>query len=463
MEPIVINGEKADEVLRYASSNDAVTRRQALHSLRDLQQAVKARQKRIRIFNLTVQALDQQYARWQYSARQQLTHLDTMVADLNHQVAKLRQQRSENEEQLKVFERQLQGIREYAQRRRTKKTKREKQYNHFYFIPVVSKSFQQKYVRAQDKNAAAEQEVVQIRESIEAIQAAVRQAGNLLGRKQQEHDAQMEQRRAVHVQVAAADKCLAYLHEGQHFWNHFDQNQAEVVIEACSQLMQTFRSTSEPQLFRRRSSTSTDPQQRDWRVVFKSACIEYGEREAYGATKWDNVEVEFDCARCQQSLVGWPTPDKVHTADLLCAVCYQDMRTSMIMEKKMNVIGGKLGIERPEGPRRYSSSSKSTSRFSTSSVGSSSPSTTPPSSNRSSSFVGDAKKVFKGLSFLSKNNTTSKSTPSTPPLSSTVMPSKPHEYDQQPPQQQRRPPPSERPLPPQPPNAFPSNHRPVIA
>ncbi|KAI7875001.1 hypothetical protein K492DRAFT_173874 [Lichtheimia hyalospora FSU 10163] len=461
MEPIVINGEKAGEVLRYASSNDAVIRRQAIHFIRDIQHTVKARQKRIRIFNLTVQALDQQYARWQYSARQQLTHLDTMVADLNHQVAKLRQQRTENEEQLKVFERQLQGIREYAQRRRTKKTKREKQYNHFYFIPVVSKSFQQKYVRAQDKNAAAEQEVVQIRESIEAIQAAVRQAGNLLGRKQQEHDAQMEQRHAVHVQVAAADKCLAYLHEGQHFWNHFDQNQAEVVIEACNQLMQTFRSTSEPQLFRRRSSTSTDQQQRDWRVVFKSACIEYGEKEAYAATKWDNVEVEFDCARCQQSLVGWPTPDKVHTADLLCAVCYQDMRTSMIMEKKMNVIGGKLGIERPEGPRRYSSSSKSTSRFSTSSVGSSSsPSTTPPSSNRSSSFVGDAKKVFKGLSFLSKNSSTSNkyTSSSTPPVSSNVVLSKPNEYE---PQQQRLPP-AKRPLPPQPPNAFPNN-RPVIA
>ncbi|KAI7884211.1 hypothetical protein K492DRAFT_192019 [Lichtheimia hyalospora FSU 10163] len=74
---------------------------------------------------------------------------------------------------------------------------------------------------------------------------------------------------------------------------------------------------------------------------------------------------------------------------------------------------------------------------------------------RSSSFVGDAKKVIKGLSFLSKNSSTSnKSTSSsTPPVSSNVVLSKPNEYEPQ----QRRLSPSERPLPPQPPNAFPNN------
>ncbi|KAI9477160.1 hypothetical protein BDB00DRAFT_734056, partial [Zychaea mexicana] len=266
---------------------------------------------------------------------------------LNHQVARLRQQRSESEQRLAGFERQLQGIRDYAQQRRTKKTKREKQYNHFYFVPVLSNQYHKKYVRAHDKNALAEEQVVQIREQIEACQEAVRQAAHQLGRKQQEHDAQMEQRHAVHGQVAEADQCLNYLHQGQQFWDHFEQYQAAVVLESCDRLIERFRSNSgdqiqQPLLFSRRrssSSTAASPhreEERDWTVIFRTVCKEYGEREAFGAEKWDHVEVDFDCARCKQSLVGWPTPDKVHTSDLLCAVCYQETRTSMIMEKKMN-------------------------------------------------------------------------------------------------------------------------------
>ncbi|KAI8147882.1 hypothetical protein BJV82DRAFT_593759 [Fennellomyces sp. T-0311] len=394
MEPgAAVNKNKADEVLRLLSSNEPTARRQALHALKDIQQNVRARQKRIRTYALTVHALERQYALWQQSARTQLGQLDTTVADLNHQVARLRQQRSETEQRLTKFERELQGIREYAQQRRTKKTKREKQYNHFYFVPVLSSQYHKKYVRAHDKNALAEEQVVQLRQSIEECQQAVRQAANLLSRKQQEHDSQLEQRQAVHHQVAEADQCLNYLHQGQQFWDHFDQYQAAVLIDSCDRLIERFRSNSgDQQLFARRRSTVLQDGDRDYTVIFKSICSEYGEREAYGAQKWDNVEVDFDCARCRQSLVGWPTPDKVHASDLLCAACYQETRTSMIMEKKMNAFSGKLGIERPVSMERRQSSSNSSNRLSTTS----STSTKRPSLSSSSSFVGDAtKKVFK--------------------------------------------------------------------
>ncbi|KAI9263102.1 hypothetical protein BDA99DRAFT_427193, partial [Phascolomyces articulosus] len=268
---------------------------------------------------------------------------------LNHQVARLRQQRGETEQRLSGFERELQGTRAYAQQRRTKKTKREKQYNHFYFVPVLSNQYHKKYVRAHDKNAVAEEQVVQIRESIESCQEAVRQAANQLMKKQQEHDAQLEQRQAVHGQVAEADQCLNYLHQGQQFWDHFEQYQAALVIESCDRLIERFRSNSGDNYngggfpSRRRSSSTPHQQEeeeRDWTVIFRTVCKEYGEREAFGAEKWDHIEVDFECARCRQSMVGWPTPDKVHTSDLLCASCYQETRTSMIMEKKMNQFSG---------------------------------------------------------------------------------------------------------------------------
>lgn len=413
MECGTINKAKADEVLRLLSSNDQHSRRMAQQMLRDIQQNAKARRKRIKVFQLTVQALDRQYAERQFTARQQLSELDTLVADLNHQVARLRQQRSEFDQQVAALERQLQSIREYVQQRRTKKTKREKQYNHFYFVPIVSKRYHKKYIRARDKNADAEQQLLQLRESIDEAQAVARQAAGLLTRKQQEHDAKMEERQAVHDQVAEADRCLAYLHEGQKFWDHFDEYQVEMVLQACSHIIDMSR--SEPQLFLQKKRRNDDQGGRDWKVLFQTACHEYGEREAHGLQKWDRVEVEFECARCRQSLVGWPIPDKVHTADLLCAVCYQDTRTSMIMEKKIHALGGKLGLERPaslEGTRRRSSSSSRSSnsssntavRNSSTSVLSSGNSTKNPSlSSSSSSFVDDAKKLFKGVLSPSKS------------------------------------------------------------
>ena len=328
-----VNETKADEVLQLLKSKEPIAKRQALTSLRDIQNTVKSRQKRNRTYALTTQALERQYSQWHHSARHQLTQLAIHVADLNHQVARLRQQRGEIEQRLSGYERELQGIRAYAQQRRTKKTKREKQYNHFYFVPILSNQYHKKYIRAHDKNASAEEQVVQIRESIEACQEAVRQAAHQLIKKQQEHDAHLERREAFHGQVAEADQCLNYLRQGQRFWDHFDEYQAALVIESCDRLIERFRSNSgdiyangSP---RRRSSSThyQQEQERDWTVIFHTVCKEYGEREAFGAEKWDSVEVDFDCARCRQSLVGWPTPDKVHTYDLLCAACYQETRT----------------------------------------------------------------------------------------------------------------------------------------
>ncbi|KAG2217643.1 hypothetical protein INT45_004219 [Circinella minor] len=406
-----VNETKAEEVFRLLKSKEPIAKRQALTSLRDIQNTVKSRQKRNRTYALTVQALEHQYTQWQRSARQQLAHLDTHVAGLNHQVTRLRQQRGETEQRLSGYERELQGIRTYAQQRRTKKTKREKQYNHFYFVPILSNQYHKKYIRAHDKNASAEEQVVQIRESIESCQEAVRQAANQLIKKQQEHDAQLEQREAVHSQVAEADKCLNYLHQGQQFWDHFDEYQATVLIESCDRLIERFRSNSGDTYangFPRRQSSSTpcrqQEEERDWAVVFRTVCKEYAEREAYGAEKWDSVEVDFDCARCRQSLIGWPTPDKVHTSDLLCAACYQETRTSMIMEKKMNAWGGKLGIERPVSMERRRSSSSSTTSNNINN-GKNNRLSTPSTNNKrplllsssSSSFVGDATKATKKM------------------------------------------------------------------
>ncbi|ORY90415.1 hypothetical protein BCR43DRAFT_412884, partial [Syncephalastrum racemosum] len=239
------------------------------------------------------------------------------VADLEHQMARLRQQRSEAEDRLTGFDKQLEQLRAYAAARRDKKSKRERQYNQFYHVPVLAGQYRKKYSRAQAKNAHAEQQVAQLRAEVDAIQNDARSSVTRVRQLTDAVEDVRQQQAALAERVDRGERCLAFLKQGLEFWATFDRNQAGPLLD------------------------SLDGRQP---VLMQKLAAEYANREAYAAQHWDHVDVEFTCAKCRQTQVGWPTPDKVRTADLLCAECYQQARTSMIVEKKMNAWSGRLGL-----------------------------------------------------------------------------------------------------------------------
>lgn len=328
---------KAEEAL---SAPDSATRRQAL---KEMQHLIQERQKRIRVYGQTVSALEQQYRPWLAEARQRQTQLDTQAADLEHQMARLRQQRIEAEDRLSGFDRQLEQLRAYAAARRDKKSKRERQYNQFYHVPVLAGQYRKKYSRAQAKNAHAEQQVAQLRAEMEDIQHSARSSVTQVKQLADAVEDAKEQQAALADRIDRGERCLAFLRQGLDFWATFDRNQAGPLFDALD---------------------GRQP------VLMQKLAAEYANREAYAAQHWDRVDVEFTCAKCMQTQVGWPTPDKVRTADLLCAECYQHARTSMIVEKKMNAWTGRLGLgerqssqqslERPPSLVSTSSSTAST-------------------------------------------------------------------------------------------------------
>ncbi|KAI9311380.1 hypothetical protein BX666DRAFT_1997846 [Dichotomocladium elegans] len=363
-----------------------------------------------------VAALDRQYSMRQSVARSKLVQSETIVADLRFQIAQLNQQRNDEEQTLAILEENLQAMRAYAQQRYTKKAKREKQYNQYYFVPLLKGQYQKKYMRARDKNANAEEQVAQVRADIETIQSSIRQTATQMDQKQKELDTHISHGQDTSDQIAVLDGCMDRLHEGQQFWARFNQYQAQLLLEACDHLL---AGQQQQQQQHRLSNPQTE--ERDWTVVFRSVCKEYEEREAQAIALYDQYEVEFECARCRRSIVGCPTPDKVHTSDLLCVSCYQETRTSMVMEKKMMAIGGKLGIDqrRPEGPRRLSSSSRMSAATSSSS---------------GSTLVEGAKHALKTMIHHKKKGKTSSS-----PLDERPLPPKPGSSYLDPHQQGSRP------------------------
>ncbi|KAI8373077.1 uncharacterized protein BYT42DRAFT_476025, partial [Radiomyces spectabilis] len=181
-------------------------------------------------------------------------------------------------------------LRDYAQARRTKKTKREQQYNHFYFIPVLSTQYKQKYIRARDKNAMAEQRLSDIRSEQERCRELLRETAKELTKQQQDREQAQQQWQTLEQEITKASKLVQFLKEGQTFWSQFDGHQSNLVLESGRYLIRALQE----------HKVAEDADFRHWIATFKMACMEYGEGEQYGDRKWDTgqMEVEYDCSRC---------------------------------------------------------------------------------------------------------------------------------------------------------------------
>ncbi|KAI8142055.1 hypothetical protein BJV82DRAFT_616988 [Fennellomyces sp. T-0311] len=263
---------------------------------------------------------------------------------MNRQIQHLQQQKQTIDQQLDRYEHDLPLIQQYAHHRQVKRSKRQKQYNSFYWIPLLSARFKLKYMRARDKFAKAEHHVAQIRQAMETCQRSNRRISQSICHSREQHDQTKNHRNRIEKQLKHLEGTMTMLNEGRQFWYDFEKYQARTLMEAIHCLIQEH-----------------DEQ---WITAFKMACFEYDECIQHGEERWFTIQVEFDCALCNNVRWEWPCLD-VH--GLLCHACQRSIieaqskrlsvvstapskrkRISLVSERSMksSSSGGRLFVKR---------------------------------------------------------------------------------------------------------------------
>ncbi|KAI8384865.1 uncharacterized protein BYT42DRAFT_483189, partial [Radiomyces spectabilis] len=234
---------------------------------------------------------------------------------LEEKIQALSRERSTFDSTLAELEDALQAKRDYANQRRLKKSKREKQYHHFYSIPMIASRYEKKYIRARDKNAQAEDQLCDIRKAIDQLHVSTREMDSLQHRQQLQIDTVTEQRQTFTSEMSIAEERLQFMKEGQAFWNHTATHQGFKLLQACERL---------------KVSSIADIHEQNSLASFQMTCVEYDESVAYGESRWDprHLEMEFSCTQCSSWQNGWPMVDPAHTNALLCQSCVENMQVS---------------------------------------------------------------------------------------------------------------------------------------
>ncbi|KAI8098549.1 uncharacterized protein BX664DRAFT_319010 [Halteromyces radiatus] len=292
--------------------------------LRDIYRLVKRRQKELRIFFLTVDALQSQYRRYHHSQYQLLDRLTEEINQHDWKQHNDRRQQKQDEAQWTHLEKQLQHLRTYAAQRRDKKAKRERQYHDVYFVPVVNKQYKKKYMRARDKNNAVEQQLSDLHRDMDVIKDRLKQQRNAWSSGLAFRQQLMEQQDQIQKELDHQQALLVKMKQAQSFWCQFDTHHVQPYLDW---------------LQRSDDDDDDDDDDNDW-TRLRLMTVDYEEAEQHGRHTWDHEswEVTFECSHCHMTTDGWPYLNKVRTTQLMCVSCYQDNRTSMIMEKKLSSI-----------------------------------------------------------------------------------------------------------------------------
>ncbi|KAL9538209.1 hypothetical protein MBANPS3_011104 [Mucor bainieri] len=311
-----VNLEQAEFILSLSNRKNGAFK-SMMHLLRQIESQVEARRKQNTQF----------YQR-----------IHSEVTYIVHDMDQLTCRRTALKEELDAHEQELTEIRDYAEQRRNKKSKRERQYHQLYHVPLVAAQYKKKYMRARDKNSDAEEKVSEIRAVVDSCQRAIGEISKSLGDCQRKKEQLILNQQDVEHQTTETQELMTSLQEGCKFWQGFDQHQSITAQKAVTHFIESLQRNSTSNTALRQC---VDPNN-DIVKLFKMALYEYGEAERYADQRWGRLHVEFDCAKCQVSQVGWPKPDKVRPNNLLCAACYQEYRTSMILEKKMTGVSQQL-------------------------------------------------------------------------------------------------------------------------
>jgi hypothetical protein len=334
--------ERAEHILSLGDKKLGGSSKSVLLHLRELVEHVEARQKHNAVYYQTVDVVTKQYTGKIHLQKQAINQMLAEINYIDMDIARLQTQRAALQEELTENEQELNGTRDYAEQRRDKKSKRERQYHKLYHVPLVAAQYKKKYIRARDKNADAEEKVSEVREMVDACQDAIGEVSKTIVESQKKIEALKAESKQLEADIAESDNMMQELEQASNFWNNFDSHHCPKTWDATNKLIELI-------LQKPKGSGSLAVVldfHNAWIKEFKMACLDYGEGEIYADKRWAHIAVEFTCSKCQVDQVGWPTPDKVRSYDLLCRQCYVDHRSSMIWEKKVNRFSEKLGFER---------------------------------------------------------------------------------------------------------------------
>ncbi|KAL0136064.1 hypothetical protein V8B55DRAFT_1552657 [Mucor lusitanicus] len=313
---MIVNIEKAEEIVSYGggTKKHLITQKKLLLQVID---RVQHRRKMIHDYLTTVDIISQQYNRRKNSLEQLIHHLDDRGHALDQGLQKISHQQKELQRKQIHLEQDLQLARAAAEKSREKKIRCEQHYHAVVSVPLLSAQSKKRYLKARDVNAEAEQQVSEKREALEKCRAHLKLMSKTVSAQYCEQDQLCNQRRGSVDTIMTSTQQLAYLKQGCEFWSGFDSYQAQVVLESAIYL-----SDSENQLEKKKTNSSSLDIHQIWTKTFKLACFEYGDREAYGDTRWNPqaLEVNFDCDMCQTSQTGWPKV--IREYELACDLCY---------------------------------------------------------------------------------------------------------------------------------------------
>jgi hypothetical protein len=314
--------------------SDNTNTRLCLRVLRDTQQAVVARQKLCRIFTLVYNTVKVQHNKSLYAQTQLLRRIRSEDAALEQKIETLQSSRTHVELELNLLEDHLSNARDHAQQRRDKRAKREHQYNQAYFVPIVSNYWQKKYLRSRDKNATAEQIVCDLRDRLEQCREELRQIGREIGNIQKLAADLSQQKDEAEAATATVQELTQKISEANAFWSRFAQGTCQDLITSMTRMIALLERPKDGRAY------YNDVQAALGNLVEVNHV--YHKEEGYGQDKFGTIELDYTCSRCDESQHGWPCVDKVRIQDLLCPMCYKETRLSMVVEKKVNALGGKL-------------------------------------------------------------------------------------------------------------------------
>ncbi|PHZ10272.1 uncharacterized protein RHIMIDRAFT_245385 [Rhizopus microsporus ATCC 52813] len=360
-----VNLNTADLIISFASKQHAF--KLMMSTLREIEEQIELRQKANKKFCQTSVVIQDIYHKEIDTYKQLLHSITGDIKYLENDIYRLNNQRTTLKEELDTYEQELAQLREYAEQRRNKKAKREKQYHSFYNVPIVAAQYKKKYMRARDKNSDAEEQLSKVRITVDSCQKAVAEVARSISDCQKKIELLEQQQQDTENRIKQANDMISELQDGQRFWSDFDNNQLSTALKATQQFIEAI------QKYSRKSHSNLSQvvhHQTDFVKVFRLALHEYSEAEGYAESRWKDIQVAFNCARCKTTQIGWPNLDKVRTTDLLCDPCYKEVRTTMILEKKIN---GVIGSNRSQqllslpGSSSFSVSSSNTSNSTTSS------------------------------------------------------------------------------------------------
>ncbi|CAO3617580.1 unnamed protein product [Cunninghamella echinulata] len=321
--------------------------------VKSLELLLLQKQKEIRLFSLTVDALQRHFQSLHQNQYQVVEQVEMELEDLKRHTKRGSYQQQYEEQELKQLEKRLQGIRDYAEQRREKKAKREKQYHEVYHLPIINAQFKKKYMRAREKNNAVEHQLAELHYQMDRIKENLRQYRAKEKEEQAYYQKKWDQHQVFIKQWDQQQKMMMDMKKAQLFWSQFDT----LHLQPCLKWIQQHNNNNN-EYHRRYSLPSTTTTTTtiisfdDW-YSFRSAIKKYEEANVYGMNKWNHEQwleyITFDCSLCHGSNTRlWPYLDKVRTDQLLCTSCYHNNKTSMIVEKKLQTfLPNKLTASRP--------------------------------------------------------------------------------------------------------------------